>query len=554
MKKGDIIDGRYKIIKILGKGGMSVVYLAENIKSGSIWAIKEIFKIPEAKVDIRSEFNILEKLNHPALPRIFDIFEDEESFYIIEDYVDGKTLEAELKSIGNFEEKKVVQFAIELCDVLAYLHKVKPNPIIYRDMKPSNIILSGEGRIKLIDFGIAKEYKNESSNDTVYMGTKGYAAPEQYGLGQTNERTDIYNLGMTLHHLVTGKNPNDRDYIYKPIRCYKKELSDVFEQLIERCTANNPDDRYSDIEELRRDIFMIHRNMNNDCNGIHLNGQNLFNKGLKVLKKDNKSNMFMKDYKKLIISFFGSDEFAAEFGYIFAKLSDLEVLIVNLNFEKQNLDLCLNLIPDMEKRYRDNIDFGLSYVSKITAQKYLNPDILKGAAIPAANLQNLYILIDDFNLKWNKKFGELDMDLVIKAAYRKFDLIILSLGDTNDFEILKSAIENADFNIMATVANLDSMRSSQKKIMDVVENNDFYLEKFNFVAFEFKEDINLSRKNIKKVCCKSNFIGCINYNKERERFRNINNIYAKKHFHLIKNEYIKIFEKLNVIESGQIIK
>ncbi|MFA6308956.1 MAG: serine/threonine-protein kinase [Clostridia bacterium] len=554
MKKGEIIDGRYKIVKILGKGGMSVVYLAENIKSGSIWAIKEIFKIPEAKIDIRSEFNILEKLNHQALPRIFDIFEDEESFYIIEDYIDGLTLEAELKSIGNFEEEKVVQFAIELCDVLAYLHKIKPNPVIYRDMKPSNIILTGEGRIKLIDFGIAREYKNESSNDTVYIGTKGYAAPEQYGMGQTNEMTDIYNLGMTLHHLVTGKNPNDTDYIYKPIRCFKKELSDGFEQLIERCTAADPDERYSDIEELKRDIFIIQRNMNNDCKGIHLSGQNLFNNGVKALKKDNNSNIFMKDYKKLIISIFGSDEFAAEFGYIFAKLSELEVLIVNLNFEKQNLDLYLNLVPDMEKRYRDNIDFGLSYISKITTQKHLNPDILKGATIPASNLPNLCILIDDFNLKRNIKFGEPDLDLIIKAAYKKFDLIILSLGDTNDFKILKSAIENADFNIIATIANLDSMRSSQKKVLDVVENNDFQLEKFSFVAFEFKEDINLSRKNIKKVCYKSNFIGCINYNKERERFRNINNIYAKKHFHTLKKEYIKIFERLNIIERNQIIK
>lgn len=551
MNQGDIFDGRYKIIKILGKGGMSVVYLTENIRSGSTWAIKEIFKTPGEKLDIHSEFYILEKLNHPALPRIFDIFEDENSFYIVEDYIEGVTLEAELKRIGNFEEEKVVQFTIALCDVLAYLHNLKPNPVIYRDMKPSNIILTPEGRVKLIDFGIAREYKNESSDDTVYIGTKGYAAPEQFGMGQTNERTDIYNLGMTLHHLITGKNPNDKDFVYKPIKYFNKDLSDLFEQVIEKCTAIDSEDRYNDVEELRREVFIIQSNMKNNCNGIPSKQQTLNNKGNKVRGKDKNSNIFMRDYKKLVISCLGSGEFVAEFGYIFAKLSELEVLIINLNFENQNLDLYLNLVPDMEKRFRDNVDFGMSHISKIIASKHLNPDTLKDLAIPAANLSNLFILIDDFNSNRNMNFEELDLDIIFKSAYRNFDLIILSIGDSGNSKITKSAIENSDLNIIATTANIDSMRGFQKKVLNFSENYDFQSDKFKFVAFEFKEDINLSGKNIKKLCGKRNYIGCVNYGMERERFRNINDVYVKKHFHSLKNEYIKIFEKLNIIERGQ---
>ena len=165
---------------------MSRVYLGENIKLGTLWAIKEIKKTNDRKIDFYVEPNILKKLSHPALPRIFDIIESDEFLYIIVDYIEGDSLDKALINEGKFDEKTVLGWTRQICDVLLYLHNLKPNPVIYRDMKPANIILTKEGCIKLIDFGIAREFKSDSDSDTVYIGTRGYAAPEQYGSGQSS--------------------------------------------------------------------------------------------------------------------------------------------------------------------------------------------------------------------------------------------------------------------------------------------------------------------------------------------------------------------------------
>lgn len=254
MKKYELFDGRYKILKVLGQGGMSTVYLAENVKLGTLWAIKEISKVSHSKVDLLVEPNILKKLKHAALPRIFDIIEDDNSIYIIEDYIEGIPLDKKLIRCGKIQEQIVGEWGRQICDVLIYLHGLKPNPIIYRDMKPSNIMLTKEGKIKLVDFGIAREYKTESTNDTTYIGTRGYAAPEQYGTAQTDARTDIYSLGVTLYHLLTGKSPKNAPYEIRPIREIDESLSIGMEYIIDRCTKANPDQRYQSVEELIRDL------------------------------------------------------------------------------------------------------------------------------------------------------------------------------------------------------------------------------------------------------------------------------------------------------------
>ncbi len=154
-----LLGGRYRLVKIIGRGGTSVVYLAENVNLGTFWAVKRIQKNTGMAKVLKAEPDILKKLNHPALPRIIDIIEDNENIYIIQDYIEGNSLYKELKKVKKFPEKQVMEWAKQICDVLAYLHSFKPNPIIYRDMKPSNIILTPWGDIKLVDFGIAREYK-----------------------------------------------------------------------------------------------------------------------------------------------------------------------------------------------------------------------------------------------------------------------------------------------------------------------------------------------------------------------------------------------------------
>lgn len=167
------------------------------------------------------------------------------------DYVEGETLKRVVDREGAQKQEHVLQWALSLCDVLMYLHSQNP-PIIYRDMKPANIMLQPNGNIKLIDFGIAREYKEKNIEDTVSLGTKGYAAPEQFGgRGQTDIRTDIYCLGVTLYHLVTGKNPAEPPYEIYPIRHWDGRLSAGLEKIIQKCTQANPDERYQSDEELK---------------------------------------------------------------------------------------------------------------------------------------------------------------------------------------------------------------------------------------------------------------------------------------------------------------
>lgn len=252
---GSVVDGKYKILNKIGQGGMSVVYLAMNERANKPWAIKEIRKdggsnYEVVKQNLIAETDILKRLNHPNLPSIIDVIDCEDTFLIVMDYIEGKPLSDALKREGAQPQEKVIEWAKQICDVLGYLHSRKP-PIIYRDMKPSNVMLRPDGNIMIIDFGTAREYKSASLADTTCLGTQGYAAPEQFGgHGQTDARTDIYCLGATLYHLITGHNPCLPPYEMYPIRQWNPMLSSGLEEIILKCTQKNPNDRYQSCAEL----------------------------------------------------------------------------------------------------------------------------------------------------------------------------------------------------------------------------------------------------------------------------------------------------------------
>lgn len=253
---GQIIDDKYEILTLVGEGGMSKVYLARDKRLNKQWAVKEIQKNARDKnneVVVQSaiaEANMIKQLDHPSIVRIVDIIENSDVIYIIEDYIEGVTLQETLENNGAQPQELVIEWAMQICEALEYLHTRKPS-IIYRDMKPSNVMLKPDGNIKIIDFGIAREYKEQSLADTVSLGTKGYAAPEQFGgKGQTDARTDIYCLGVTLYHLVTGHSPCDPPYEIYPIRKWNPQLDPGLEAIIEKCVQLNPDDRYQSCAEL----------------------------------------------------------------------------------------------------------------------------------------------------------------------------------------------------------------------------------------------------------------------------------------------------------------
>ena len=252
---GSIIDGKYKILNKIGQGGMSVVYLAMNERANKQWAIKEVRKdgtkdYEVVKQGLIAETDILKRLNHPHLPSIIDVIDCDDTFLIVMDYIEGRTLDHWLKKEGAQPQERVVEWAKQICDVLGYLHSRKP-PIIYRDLKPSNVMLKPDGKIMIIDFGTAREFKEQSIEDTKCLGTQGYAAPEQYGgHGQTDARTDIYNLGATMYHLLTGHNPSLPPYEMYPIRQWNPSLSSGLEAIVTKCTQRNPNDRYQSCAEL----------------------------------------------------------------------------------------------------------------------------------------------------------------------------------------------------------------------------------------------------------------------------------------------------------------
>ena len=255
-KTGEIICKKYQVLDILGQGGLSQVYLVEDLKLRKKWAVKEMKKWQEEWFlhSAMAEINVMKKLDHPALPRIVDVVEEENDIYVIMDYIEGENLNALLNRNEKLSHEEILRWAKELCEVLCYLHEQQP-PIIYRDIKPANIIISHSGSVKLIDFGCAREYKKQCTQDTVNLGTKGYAAPEQFGgQGQTDERTDIYSLGIMLYQLLTGERPWEVGEYFGKNRWKKSKLNGVWEYIIRKCIWKNPNLRYQNCAELKRDL------------------------------------------------------------------------------------------------------------------------------------------------------------------------------------------------------------------------------------------------------------------------------------------------------------
>ena len=260
LKIGSLVDGKYKILSEIGRGGMSVVYMAINEKANKTWAVKEVRK--DGRMDFNivrqgllAEIDTLKRLSHPNLPSIVDLIEDETSFIIVMDYIEGRSLDKVIAEAGAQDEALVVEWAKQLCDVLGYLHSQKP-PIIYRDMKPANVMLKPNGSIMVIDFGTAKNYEIEYG-ETTGIGTVGYAAPEQYigsGLGRTDARTDIYCLGITLYYLLTNIDPCKNLISDKSVRAIHPALSHGLDAIIKKCTEFQPSDRYQSCAELMYDL------------------------------------------------------------------------------------------------------------------------------------------------------------------------------------------------------------------------------------------------------------------------------------------------------------
>jgi serine/threonine protein kinase len=251
---GSVLHERYRVVRVLGKGGMGAVYLVEDTKLyGKLWAVKELLERfvdandrAESVAQFQQEAKLLVGLRHPNLPQIVDAFEQEGRHYLVMEFVEGLTLEAMLEQApeGAFTEEQVLEWTGQICDVLNYLHSHDP-PVIFRDLKPANIMITPEGRVKLIDFGVARLFDPSKGTDTLKMGTVGYAPPEQYaGQGQTTPRSDVYALGATLYELLTGDNPEAHPFVFTPVRAVNRRVSTQTSLTIDKAVQLDPNDRF----------------------------------------------------------------------------------------------------------------------------------------------------------------------------------------------------------------------------------------------------------------------------------------------------------------------
>ncbi len=257
------LAGAYLIAKNVGQGGMAAVYRATDLRNNTTVAIKEMSQdgltpdeLKEALASFRFEADTLMRLRHPNLPRVFGTFSEGSRHYLVMDFIEGQTLEQKQQTAGGgaLAEAEVLGWARQLCSVLGYLHSQRP-PIIFRDLKPANIMVTSRGLIQLIDFGIARVFAPGRTHDTQVLGTPGFAPPEQYGKAQTDNRADIYALGCTLYQLLTGYDPATTPFNLPPMSARNPRISPQVQRAIERATQLTREARYPTVEEFSRDLL-----------------------------------------------------------------------------------------------------------------------------------------------------------------------------------------------------------------------------------------------------------------------------------------------------------
>jgi len=274
-----LLQQRYVIVGQAGKGGMGAVYQAVDTRdTHHRVAIKEMSQghlsdaeLAGATAQFQREAALLSRLSHPNLPHIYDAFNERGRSYLVMDFIDGKTLLQQLKETGShpLPVAQVLGYALQLCNVLAYLHQQQP-PIIFRDLKPTNVMVTANGHVFLIDFGIARIFKEGQEQDTAFLGSPGYAAPEQHGSAQTNPRSDLYSLGATLHFCLTGRDPYNAEdrFTFPPVRQFNPQVPVELDQLVQRLLALDERQRPASAVEVGQALVKIGQQATEDTRSI----------------------------------------------------------------------------------------------------------------------------------------------------------------------------------------------------------------------------------------------------------------------------------------------
>jgi serine/threonine protein kinase len=259
LNAGDLLKDRYRIVRLLGKGGLSYVYEVEDLTLPKRWALKEFYPrnlTPEEVVQVREQFKreveLLSRLVHPRLPAISDSFTFDERDYMVMELIEGKTLQEMIsQQTEPFKEEQVKEWTVEILEVLEYLHGQSP-PVIYRDIKPQNIIISPEAGVRFIDFGIARLFNPVKEQDTIFMGTPGFSPPEQFRQRQTDCRSDIYSLGATMHYLLTLRDPGSNPFDFEPVSLVNNNVSQLMEKIVQKALEIKAENRFQNATDMKK--------------------------------------------------------------------------------------------------------------------------------------------------------------------------------------------------------------------------------------------------------------------------------------------------------------
>jgi tRNA A-37 threonylcarbamoyl transferase component Bud32 len=258
---GNVLKGRYEISKLLAEGGMSRIYVGHPLQGAGMVAIKQLrqpanpSELAEDLKQFQNEYQILSSLSHPSLPRALDFFSENDEHYLVEEFVPGEELEARINKEGRLAVSDAVALAMVLLDVLEYLHKRR---IIYRDLKPSNILIGRDNTLRLVDFGAARFWREGAQKDTVPLGTPGFASPEHYGRAQTDERSDIYSVGAVLHYMLTGLDPAEgQPWTFQPPHEVHADIPEALSGIVLTALQLDPTKRYASVTAMRKSLLEL---------------------------------------------------------------------------------------------------------------------------------------------------------------------------------------------------------------------------------------------------------------------------------------------------------
>ncbi len=437
MKLNSVINERYQVVRQIGRGGTSDVYLVKHIYLDSEFAMKVMPLQPNSEIDYSVEAHILKDLRHVQLPRIIDIFQDDQYFYIVRDYIDGVDLEKYVDMHGPQSFAATIDYTAQIIDVLNYIH-TRPQPLIYRDLKPTNLIRSHDGKLTLIDFGTTRTYNPTSDEDTVYLGTKGYAPPELFGGNQSDQRTDIYSLGATIYYLYSGEHWSDVGQADK-FNKFRGEKAEALKGIIEKAMQLTPEKRYQTVIELK---------------------QALIDSGLYRLKEGAAPTISSSSERKVIVGVMGLSRGCGctHQAIAIAKYCAQHIgkTIFLQKVEQANLNLFENFITGRKANHRNN---GNSF--KVEGVEFLK-DVKDEALNTLITRRNTNIVIDyaththflnDF-LKAHKKIVVLPKSAWALSDYQT----ILELVKYQDVEFIVNLAEGEDAIDLADWLGVDEKR------------------------------------------------------------------------------------------------